>query len=115
MDIYVTTTIENFENLVKKQNFTIKWKKNHFSAMSTVPKGRYHILYMLLDGKVFCDFHYDNKIHGIGFGADYRTKPEKYFTKHLKEKLDQLTISYQIQHVNWFTRKNKAIITGLRF
>src|SRR6266851_3845092 len=114
MDIYLNTTVKNLEKLLKSKNFTIKWKKNHFSAMSYVPNGRYHLLYLLLDGKVFCDFHFDNKIHGIGFGADYGTKPEGYFTEHLKEVLDQLKISYETRHVNWFTRKNKAIITGLR-
>jgi len=115
MDIYLNSKIETLETILRKQNFTITWKKNYFSAMRKVPKGRYHILYLLRDGKVFCDFHYDNKIHGIGMGANYGTKPEEYFTKYLKEAFDKQKIFYEIHHVNWFTRKNKAIVTGLRF
>jgi hypothetical protein len=115
MDIYITTTPELFEKLLKKKDFEITWKKNHFSAMHHVSRGRYHILYLKRDGKIFCDFHFDNKIHGIGMGADYGVKPEAYFDKYLKNELKLNNIGYETRHVNWFTRKNKAIITGVRF
>src|ERR1700742_35876 len=115
MDIYIDTQLEILKKMLINKHYTITWKKNHFSATKHIHNGRYHILYLLLDGQIFCDFHYDNKIHGIGMGADYGTKPEKYFEMHLKEKLDKQKISYEVHQVNWFTRKNKAIITGLRF
>lgn len=62
--------------------------------MQYVTGGRYHIIYLLLEKKVFIDFHFDNTIHGIGMGADYGKKPEEYFTVHLKRELDSLNISY---------------------
>ena len=72
------------------------------------------MLYELIEGEVFCDFHYDNKLHGIGLGADYGKKPEAYFNAHLKEQLEKDNIAYTVNKVNWFTRRNKAIITSLR-
>ena len=114
MDIYLTATVQQFQNLLEKKKFSSNWKKNHFSAMQYDSGGRYHILFLELDGKVFCDFHYDNKIHGIGMGADYGKRPENYFEKNLKNDLEKMKIKYQIKQVNWFTRRNKAIITGFR-
>lgn len=82
--------------------------------MHYVLQGRYHFMYELIDGEVFCDFHFDNKIHGIGMGADYGGKPEEYFDNHLKVLFKQLDPTYKTKTVNWFTRRNKAIITGMR-
>jgi hypothetical protein len=115
MDIYLNTDPETLKKILIEKNFAIKWKKNHFSAICNVSNGRYHMLYLALNGRVFCDFHYDNKIHGIGLGADYGTKPESYFARFFKNVLNGHHISYRIHQVNWFTRKNKAIITGVRF
>ena len=114
MDIYINTTVDVIESLLLAKGFSITRKKNHFSAIYAVPWGRYHILYELIDGVVFCDFHYDNKLHGIGLGADYGKKPEAYFDVHLKEELEKDNIAYRVKRVNWFTRRNRAIITGLR-
>jgi len=72
--------------------------------MKYVKGGRYHILFEFIDSKTFCDFHFDNTFHLIGTGADYGKKP----------KLDKRNISYKTKEVNWFTRRNKAIITGFR-
>ncbi len=115
MDIYINTTVTNIEQILKEKNFTITQKSNHFSAMYYVKDGRYHFMYKLIDGKVFCDFHFDNKFHGIGMGADYGKKPEVYFEKHLQPSFEKLKLKFMTKSVNWFTRKNKAIITGMRF
>jgi hypothetical protein len=114
MDIYINTTVDIVGNLLLTKGFTIKRKKNHFSAIYAVPWGRYHMLYELIDGEVFCDFHYDNKLHGIGLGADYGKKPDVYFNIYLKDLLEQDNIAYTVKKVNWFTRRNMAIVTGLR-
>lgn len=79
-----------------------------------VKGGRYHILFAYIDGEAFCDFHFDNTIHFIGTGADYGKKPELFFNNKLKGKLDKKHIAYTIKKVNWFTRRNKAIVTGFR-
>lgn len=115
MDIYISTTVDVIESLLLAKGFSIKHKRNHFSAIYPVTWGRYHMLYDLIDGKVFCDFHYDNKLHGIGLGADYGKKPEAYFDEHLKEELEKNNIAYTVKRVNWFTRRNRAIVTGLRY
>jgi hypothetical protein len=85
MDIYINTTVDVIKSLLLAKGFSITRKHNHFSAIYPVAWGRYHILYDLIDGEVFCDFHYDNKLHGIGLGADYGNKPETYFDAHLRE------------------------------
>ena len=114
MDIYINTNVNKIGQLLKEKGFVIKRKKNHYSAMHYVSHGRYHFMYELIDGEVFCDFHFDNKIHGIGMGADYERKPEEYFEKHLKVLFKQLDLTYKTKTVNWFTRRNKAIITGMK-
>jgi len=81
--------------------------------MQYVKNGRYHFMYELIAGEVFCDFHFDNKIHGIGMGADYGKKPEEYFKKNLEVLFKKLDSTYRTKTVNWFTRRNKAIITGM--
>ena len=114
MDIYINTNVNKIEKLLKEKRFVIKRKKNHYSAMYSINSGRYHFMYELIQGEVFCDFHFDNKIHGIGMGADYGSKPEEYFDKHLKVFFKQLDPTYKTKTVNWFTRRNRAIITGMR-
>lgn len=115
MDIYVNTTVEKIEQILKDKNFTITQKSNHFSAMQYVKDGRYHFMYAVIDNELFCDFHFDNKIHGIGMGADYGKKPETYFDKNLRPIFETLKLKFWTKRVNWFTRRNKAIITGMRF
>ena len=114
MDIYINTNVEKIGQLLKEKGFVIERKKNHYSAMYYITSGRYHFMYELIDEVIFCDFHFDNKIHGIGMGADYGRQPEEYFEKNLKILFKQLDPAYKTKTVNWFTRRNKAIITGLR-
>jgi hypothetical protein len=114
MDIYINTTIDKIEQILKEKSFTIKRKSNHFSAMQYVKDGRYHFMYNAINNEIFCDFHFDNKIHGIGMGADYGKKPEEYFKQNLQPILENLKLKYTTKRVNWFTRRNKAIITGMR-
>lgn len=114
MDIYIKTNVNKIEKLLQETDFTITRKSNHFSAMQYVKGGRYHILFEYIDNEVFCDFHFDNTVHFIGTGADYGKKPEEFFNRQVKEKLDKAYITYKIKRVNWFTRRNKAIITGFR-
>ncbi len=99
---------------MKDVGFTIKLKQNYFSATHYSEGGRYHLLYELVDNKVFCDFHFDNTIHIICFGVDYRKKPQTFFNIILRERLDKENITYETKNVDWFARKNKAIVTGFR-
>ena len=46
-------------------------------------------------------------------GADYGRKPEDFFNSQLKQ-FNEKSFSYKIKKVNWFTRKNKAIIIGFK-
>jgi hypothetical protein len=114
MDIYIKSDISTIEKILAAKEFSITRKKNHFSAMHYIKGGRYHFLYAFIDGEVFCDFHFDNTLHAIGTGADYGKKPEAYFDSQIKKILRKEDISYKIKKVNWFTRRNKAIITGFR-
>ena len=95
MDIYINIPINSLAAKLKEKGFVIKRKKNHYSGMLYVNDGRYHFMYELIDGEVFCDFHFDNKIHGIGMGADYGKKPEEYFEKYLRKEFHKLNKSFK--------------------
>jgi len=47
-------------------------------------RGYCKITYELIAGEVFCDFHFDNKIHGIGMGADYGKTLQKVKNRYEK-------------------------------
>jgi hypothetical protein len=65
--------------------------------------------------QVFCEIHYDSKIHFLFLGVDYDIEPATFFKSELKEKLEQAGIKSNILNGrSWFTRKNKAWFTGMR-
>lgn len=115
MDLYIDSNIETVTDIFKSLGFTIFQRKGYLEARCKMLKGcRYHAKWGLLDGKVYCDFHYDNFIHFTFFGVDYKTKPKEFFDKKIKNILIEKKLNFETKNVSWFNRRNKAIFTGFR-
>ncbi len=114
MDIYLNAKIDLTKKVLTETGFTLKHKKNYYSATKNAKQGRYHLLLKHFKGTTYCDFHFDYKLHFLGFGVDYNLVPKAFFRDKLKKILDQRNITYKTEKVNWFTRRNKAILTGFK-
>jgi hypothetical protein len=114
MDIYVNAKINTANKIFKNIGFEVKRNRNYFSAVKYIKGGKYHILFKYIGGQTFCDFHFDNVFHFIAFGVDYHNKPQRLFNKYLKESFDKENIVCKIDKVNWFSRRNKAILMGFK-
>ena len=114
MDIYITDNIDFFHQKLKKLNFERSDKEGYFSGILKAKSGRYHLLYTEKNKRIFCDFHFDHSIHLLFLGVDYSSKPLVYFRQNIQPLLDAENIVYEIHEVNWFNRKNKAVLTGFK-
>jgi len=112
MDLYINTTLEKLVEIYKSLGFKVTKKNKYFSAKLKRPGGRFHAMFANLEDKVYCDFHFDNTIHCLFFGVDYKKKPKQFFEEKLRKIFESQKIQFEIKEVNWFTRKNKAIFRG---
>jgi len=115
MDLYVNSKLETVTDIFKSLRFTIFQKKRYLEARYKMPKGcRYHAKWALLEGKVYCDFHYDNFIHFTFWGVDYGIKPRDFFNQKIRAVLLAKNLNFEIKEVSYFNRRNKSIFTGFR-
>lgn len=77
--------------------------------------GRIHILAKEIEkNEVYVDVHWDALIHFIFFGVDYARRPEKVCSMIIK-KMEEKEMKWKVVGgTNWFSRRNKAIIKGLK-
>ena len=114
MDIYINAPLNKTHKILKKAGFNIKRNRNHFSAVKPTIKGRYHALYNSVDKKVYVDLHFDNKIHFLLWGVDYKSAPEQFFRTSLRKLILNKTLKHSTKRVGWLSRRNKALITGFK-
>lgn len=113
MDIYVDAKPIVVKKILYDLGFDLNKGNKYFSAYRKTSNGRYHILFSHLEKQTFIDFHFDKIFHLFFIGVDYKFKPEQFFYKEIKPVFDSMKITCVTEKVNWFTRKNKAILTGL--
>lgn len=101
--------------IIKELGFEIKKKKKYYWCSLRQEGGRIHLQFTeLSNGEIYVDLHFDKTLHLFFINVDYKEKPAKYFFEYLKPILESQQIEFRVQDVNWFSRKNKAILTGLR-
>lgn len=67
------------------------------------------------DSDIYCDLHWDRRIHFLAFGVDYRTRPRRFYDEVLRSKLQSSGLTSEvIGGFSWSTRRNKALTTGLK-
>ncbi len=116
MDVKINCSLEVIACILFELGFSLDRKRNYTSAIRRTKCGRMHVLIKQMNKEqVFCEIHYDSKIHFLFLGVDYDIEPATFFKSELKEKLEQAGIKSNILNGrSWFTRKNKAWFTGMR-
>ncbi|MCG8608587.1 hypothetical protein MJD09_26825, partial [bacterium] len=94
--------------------FSIESKRGYMSALKKNAGGRMHAAFIQSGDGIYCDLHYDYRIHFLLFGVDYKQRPGEFFEDSFRQALKQKGIAFKARKVNWFTRKNKAVFRGFR-
>lgn len=114
MDLYLNTNPNELATIFRTLNFEVGEEATHFYARLETTGGRFHAMFAELEGKVYCDLHFDGKKHKYFFGVDYKKKPREFFEKYLRDILENKNVAYEVRQVNWFTRRNRAMSGGFR-
>ena len=114
VDLDIKTSIDDLIVLFKDLDFTIQGKASHTSAIKANAMGRLHAAFTETEDGVYCDLHYDHKVHFLLFGVDYKKRPRVFFEEVLEKILQRKEIEFEVRTVNWFSRRNKAIFRGFR-
>ena len=115
MDLYLQTESKQFETILLSLGFKKKNRKSYNYYYLKQKGGRIHAMFALVaDNTVYCDLHFDNTIHFLFFGVDFKNKSETFFEKNIKSNLEKNQISFEIKKVSWFSKRNKSIFTGFR-
>lgn len=116
MDLIVEGTLSRLLNALECLGFETEDHRTYYAAILKEPQGRHHALIKQLSvGKIYCDLHYDRKLHFLAFGVDYLKRPRDYYEQVLSASLSRQELRSEILGgFNWLSRKNRAIIKGLR-
>ena len=114
MDLYLKTQPQIFSQILKTHGLQIRAKRNYFDAKLKTKLGRIHAMYAVIDGNLYCDLHFDYRIHLFFIGVDYSKTPNAFFSEKLLPSLIEYNISFSIQDVSWFTRKNESKLFGYK-
>jgi len=116
MDLIIRGNQAKLLELLVSLGFEIKRHKSYHEAKLDQPEGRLHLLITeVAPEKIYSDVHFDRVLHFLGFGVDYRTRPLNFYEKVLLRKLRSTGFqSEAVGGFEWSTRRNKAIISGLR-
>jgi hypothetical protein len=116
MDIIIEGPLSRLLNALECLGFETEDHRTYYAAILKQPHGRYHALIKQLSvGKIYCDLHYDSKLHFLAFGVDYLKRPRDYYEHVLSASLSSQELKSGILGgFGWLSRKNRAIIKGLR-
>lgn len=116
MDVEIKASEETVTSLLSELSFSLAQKEAHISATRPSKSGRLHVLVKSVgEGVVFCDIHHDATIHFLFLGVDYDKKPSEFYENELKVRLLETGIEHCVLNgKSWFTRKNRALIRGIR-
>ncbi|MEM3736491.1 MAG: hypothetical protein QXJ75_00145 [Candidatus Bathyarchaeia archaeon] len=117
MDLEIEAGIVKVAELLRSVGFTSVESSfcGKLQAKQKKGLGRLHILGLEVGGgKVYVDVHWDSPVHLAFLGVDYSKRPRDICNKIL----DQASTSEVKARVtggsNWFNRRNKAILRGIR-
>jgi hypothetical protein len=116
LDFQIHAQIEELIKIFKELGFSVKHRKDYYSCRLPSGYGRFDaLLKELSPNVVYCDFHWDNLIHLMFVAVDYREKPLCFYEEKLKPKLLEKGIHHEVTGgFSWFSRKNKALLHGLK-
>ena len=116
MDLELDVSINEFFEVLKRLGFKyINIRAHELEAKKYTKYGRLHVLAReLSDRKLYVDIHWDFIIHFLMLGTDYSKRPKELCCQVIKE-VKKMSRSFRvIGGYNWFSRRNKALIRGLR-
>jgi hypothetical protein len=96
--------------------FTIQKGRNYFSASKRYQHGRIHLLFATDEhNSLYCDLHHDSCLHLMFLGTDYEKIPQMLFDQEISKAFQKNGIEYHVAGgFNWFRRKNRAVLQGVR-
>lgn len=96
--------------------FLMKVERDYYSAVLNTERGRIHTLFTEIVGKgTYCDVHCNGRFHFLWLGVDYHALPVQFYRSKLLPRLQSKGLSSEIVGgLSWFTRKNRAILRGLK-
>jgi len=116
MDLELDINVQELARLLEEMGFEeISVEGGVLQAKMKMGWGRIHVLAKEISmNKVYADVHWDALVHFIMFGVDYAKRPKKICEAIIK-KINEKGMKGRITGgTNWFNRKNKAIISGLK-
>ena len=116
MDLELDIDVQELARLLEEMGFEeISVEGGVLQAKMKMGWGRIHVLAKEISmNKVYADVHWDALVHFIMFGVDYAKRPKKICEAIIK-KINEKGMKGRITGgTNWFNRKNKAIISGLK-
>jgi hypothetical protein len=116
LDFQIYAKIEDIVKVFKQLGFSVECHKGYYSCRLWDRWGRFDALLKELSlGIVYCDFHWDSLIHFIFLAVDYRQKPQRFFEEKLKPRLLEKGLYHEVTGgFSWFSRRNKALLHGLK-
>ncbi len=114
MDIFLSTSVEKFSKILESLGFKITKKRKYYCAILNKCDGRIHAPFCKLKDKIYCDLHFDLKIHFMFMGVDFKIIPKMFFDKKIKTLLKSHRIKFKVKETCYLKRKNKAIFKGFR-
>jgi len=116
MDLELEVSIKELADLLKDIGFDkVKIRNDILEAKKKKGWGRIHVLAKeITSGKVYADVHWDALIHFLMIGVDYERRPKEICELIIKTLAKRNKKGRIIGGTSWFSRKNKAIITGLK-
>jgi hypothetical protein len=114
MDLYIETNLDRLVKIFESLGFDLTKEERYFCAKLKRPDGRFHAMFAELEDSIYCDFHFDNSLHCLFLGVDYKKRPKALFEKRMRQVFKAKHIRFHIKDVDWFTRRNNAIFSGFR-
>ncbi len=116
MDLMIRGEPARLLEVLGSLGFEVRQRRLYGEARLGRNGGRLHLLFTEGDSQEFyCDLHFDSTFHLLNLGVDYRVKPQEFYEKELHQKLSSQGLQSKIiGGFDWFNRRNKAVVTGLR-
>jgi len=115
MDLEIQGSLRDVSDILTELGFEVIVKKEKLEAKLKQRGGKFHVLgAQLKDGVIYLDVHWDAHLHLLFIGVDYQAKPRKICEAIIERAAQKGLKAEIIGGTNWFNRRNKAILKGLK-
>lgn len=116
MDLIVQTNADSLARMLERLKFEVAYIQGYYSGTRKENGNRMHILFkQISENEVYCDIHLDHRLHFLSLGVDYKDAPKLFFDREFKSVLENENTPHRVEGgFSWSSRRNKALLRGLR-